>query len=63
MWGPEHKDALDQPGDIGKFIDKGTFKGSLEGWVCTFDQKRGSRLFQTERKYKQRYGHRKCVVA
>lgn len=49
MWGPEHKDALDQPGDLGKFIDKGTFKGDLEGWVCKFNQK-GTRLLQTERR-------------
>lgn len=63
MWGPEHKDALGQPGDIGKFTDKGIFEGDLEGWVCKFNQKRGLGYSRQRGKYKQRYGHRKCVVA
>lgn len=52
--GPEHKDAPDQPGDIGKFTDKGTFEGDIEGWVCTFSQKRGLGYSRQRGKYKKK---------
>lgn len=54
MWGPEHKDALGQPGDIGKFTDKGIFEGDLEGWVCKFNQKRGLGYSRQRGKYKKK---------